>query len=155
MHLASKTGVSAHSTRMPEGLRLLPSFIDACRQVAFLAVVGGSPGRTDLKRRVQHCGWTYDYRARRVRPSDYLGGLPRWLGPELDRLVAEPFDERPTQVIVNEYEPGQGISPHVDCQPCFGDVIASLSLGGLCLMTFTERGTARRVDMRYRPARSS
>ena len=42
----------------------------------------------------------------------------------------------PDQVIANEYLPGQGISAHVDCEPCFGEVIASLSLLSACEMRF-------------------
>ena len=36
----------------------------------------------------------------------------------------------------NEYLPGQGISPHVDCVPCFGGTIASVSFLSPCLMSF-------------------
>ena len=43
------------------------------------------------------------------------------------------------QVIVNEYQPGQGISSHIDCQPCFKDTIVSLSLGSGCIMDFTNK----------------
>jgi alkylated DNA repair dioxygenase AlkB len=39
-------------------------------------------------------------------------------------------------VIVNEYEPGQGIAAHVDCVPCFGETITSLSLASPCVMDF-------------------
>ena len=39
---------------------------------------------------------------------------------------------------MNEYEPGQGISKHVDCVPCFGNAIASLSLGSTCVMEFSR-----------------
>jgi alkylated DNA repair protein alkB family protein 8 len=35
----------------------------------------------------------------------------------------------PNQVTVNEYIPGQGISPHVDTHTPFGEFIFSLSLG--------------------------
>ena len=40
----------------------------------------------------------------------------------------------PDQLIVNEYEPGQGITAHVDCVPCFGPVVCSLTLGSQCVM---------------------
>jgi alkylated DNA repair dioxygenase AlkB len=39
---------------------------------------------------------------------------------------------------MNEYVAGQGIASHVDCQPCFQNKIASLSLLSECTMTFTE-----------------
>ena len=44
----------------------------------------------------------------------------------------------PDQVIVNEYLPGQGISPHINCISCFGNVICSLSLLSPCVMDFIE-----------------
>ncbi|MEO9457695.1 MAG: alpha-ketoglutarate-dependent dioxygenase AlkB [Lentilitoribacter sp.] len=37
---------------------------------------------------------------------------------------------------MNEYLPGQGIAPHVDCVPCFDNTIASLSLISSCEMNF-------------------
>ena len=48
------------------------------------------------------------------------------------------IDAIPDQAIVNEYEPGQGISPHIDCEPCFGNRIFSLSLGSSASMYFTH-----------------
>lgn len=55
------------------------------------------------------------------------------------------------QVIVNEYEPGQGISPHVDCVPCFGPAVAAVSLGSACVMDFAH-GEGARVPVRLAPA---
>ena len=46
------------------------------------------------------------------------------------------FKSIPDQAIVNEYEPGQGISAHVDCVPCFGETIGSLTLGSGAIMQF-------------------
>jgi alkylated DNA repair dioxygenase AlkB len=51
------------------------------------------------------------------------------------------------QVIVNEYEPGQGIAPHVDCVPCFADTIASLTLGSSCVMEFTRLKTREKAAL--------
>ncbi len=99
-----------------------------------------SQWRTDLKRRVQHYGYRYDYKARRVDRSDRLGELPEWLQRLCQKLRADghlPY--LPDQVIVNEYEPGQGIASHIDCEPCFGKTIASLSLGSACVMEFKKK----------------
>jgi alkylated DNA repair dioxygenase AlkB len=43
------------------------------------------------------------------------------------------------QALVNEYEPGQGISAHKDYDPF--DEVASLSLASGCLMEFAKLGT--------------
>ncbi len=49
----------------------------------------------------------------------------------------------PDQVIANEYLPGQGISAHIDCVPCFDDTIVSISLLSACEMVFRDvRGPA-------------
>jgi len=65
----------------------------------------------------------------------YLGPLPQWVLPLVQRLCSEGiFSTPPDQLIVNEYEPGQGIASHIDCVSCFGRVIASVSLGSTCIM---------------------
>ena len=53
--------------------------------------------------------------------------------------------ETADQVIVNEYEPGQGISSHIDCEPCFKDTIVSLSLGSGCVMNFTNKFNRKHI----------
>ena len=42
-------------------------------------------------------------------------------------------------MIVNEYEPGQGISPHIDNVKLFDAVVVSVSLGSECVMQFTQK----------------
>jgi alkylated DNA repair dioxygenase AlkB len=97
---------------------------------------------SDLKRRVQHYGYKYDYKARAINKSLHLGELPDWLLNIAQRLYNEELiSEVPDQVIVNEYLPGQGISAHIDCVPCFTDTIISLSLGSPCVMEFKNINT--------------
>lgn len=124
------------------GLRNLPDFINADTEAALLAAIDQQPWLNDLKRRVQHYGWRYDYKARGITQDLRIGAIPDWLAGLCERLSAEGiFSRTPDQVIINEYQPGQGISPHVDCVPCFGDTIASLSLGSACVMDFTNSVT--------------
>ncbi|MBW7841616.1 MAG: alpha-ketoglutarate-dependent dioxygenase AlkB [Ignavibacterium sp.] len=71
-------------------------------------------------------------------------------------------EEVPDQVIINEYQLGQGISPHIDCESCFGPRIFSLSLGSTAIMEFIREGkpkkeillTRRSLVMMYGDARS-
>lgn len=51
------------------------------------------------------------------------------------------FDRKPEQIIINEYEPGQGIYPHVDQRNHFGKVVVSISLGSQCIMDFVNLET--------------
>ena len=94
----------------------------------------------DLKRRVQHYGYKYDYKARRVNHDMYIGELPEWLKRLSNKLHDEGhLPHIADQVIINEYKPGQGISGHIDCEPCFKGPIASLSLGSGYIMDFTNK----------------
>ena len=112
------------------GLSYIPHYIDESTEAALLKTIDSQPWIHDLKRRVQHYGWRYDYKARNVASDLRIGALPDWLQSYAVRLQQGGlFTEIPDQVIINEYEPGQGISAHIDCIPCFADTIVSLSLG--------------------------
>lgn len=131
------------NTNIP-GLSYRPNFIDETTEEKLIRTIDKQPWLTDLKRRVQHYGYRYDYKARSVSPDLKLGDIPAWLMPYCERLQCEGlFDRVPDQVIINEYQPGQGIAPHIDCTPCFGETIASLSLGSTCLMNFTHNETGQ------------
>lgn len=134
------------------GLHYYPNFLDASQEVNLIEMVDHQPWLTDLKRRVQHYGYKYDYKARKVLPEMYLGPLPDWLVPLSHRLHDEGLMPNvPDQVIINEYHPGQGISPHVDCESCFTDTIASLSLGSHCVMRYTHTDTEELQELLFEP----
>ena len=134
------------------GLQYAPDFIDQEAHDQLLRDVDAQPWLTDLKRRVQHYGYKYDYTARRINHSMRIGPLPDWA-----LRIAEQFVERklmpelPDQLIINEYQPGQGIAPHVDCVPCFTDTIASLSLGSACVMNFSNKQTEQVIPLLLEP----
>lgn len=121
------------------GLTYRADFITPEEETALLAAVDAAPWLPDLRRRVQHYGYRYDYRVRTVDVSQHLGPLPSWAEGLADKLVHDGhMPERPDQMIVNEYLPGQGIGAHVDIETCFGPVVTSLSLGSGCLMELTQ-----------------
>ena len=134
------------------GLQYICEFIDQETHDQLLTKIDRQPWLTELKRRVQHYGYRYDYKSRAVNYSMRIGELPDWAqavaGQLVDRCL---FPVMPDQVIVNEYEPGQGIKDHVDCEPCFTDTVASLSLGSKCVMHFTEKDTRRVVPVLLEP----
>lgn len=145
------------------GLTYIPDYITEVEEKQFTKTIDKQDWDNSLKRRVQHYGYRYDYQARNVREDMYLGKLPKWL----NELATKIFDDGlcevvPDQVIINEYEPGQGISPHIDCESCFGPRIFSLSLGSDAIMEFTLQGkpkkeivlAQRSLVMMYGEARS-
>ncbi|XP_013921711.1 PREDICTED: alkylated DNA repair protein alkB homolog 8 [Thamnophis sirtalis] len=57
-------------------------------------------------------------------------GLPDFCTPILAKcLKMEYINQKPDQLTINQYEPGQGIPPHIDTHSAFEDEIISLSLG--------------------------
>ena len=134
------------------GLVLAQEVISESEEMALIKAIDAECWLDDLSRRVQHYGYKYDYRARRIDIEMQLGPLPDWTGPIIGRLLVNGnFNNAPDQVIVNEYLPGQGISPHIDCEPCFEDTIASLSLGSGASMKFEKLGRSAEL---YLPRRS-
>ena len=135
-----------------DGLHYISDFISSHDETLLLRTIDAQSWRTDLKRRVQHYGYVYDYKARNISRDLWLGELPDWLSELTDKLVtAKHFQRAPDQVIINEYEAGQGIARHIDCIPCFGDTIASLSLGSPANMDFQNQKTDENASLRLVP----
>lgn len=140
------------ATVLPPGIAYLSDFILPAEEAELVHRLDAGDWSTELKRRVQHFGYRYDYKARRVTPESCLGPLPGWIAPLARRLVSDGhFADTPDQVIANEYLPGQGISKHVDCEPCFGPVIASLSLLSPSEMVFRKLGSSTKENIILEP----
>ncbi len=134
------------------GLYYLPDYINEIEHDSLLAQIDEQPWLDDLKRRVQHYGYKYDYKARRIALDMHIGKLPKWLEVWAEKLwIDGHMPEIADQVIVNEYEQGQGISRHIDCEPCFQDTIVSLSLGWGCFMDFTNEDKTEKVSVWLAP----
>ena len=121
----------------------ISDFITAEEETDLLAAVDREVWKTDLRRRVQHYGYRYDYTERNIHADNRLGPLPIWVREVSERLTTKKiFQSKLDQLIVNEYQPGQGIAPHTD-RDCFGAVVASLSLGSDCMMQITPHSETK------------
>jgi alkylated DNA repair dioxygenase AlkB len=135
------------------GLRYITGWLTADAGDSLLSLIDAAEWSTQLRRRVQHYGRRYDYGRRSVTADPAAADappLPEWARDLAARLVREGIMEREAdQAIINEYLPGQGISPHIDCVPCFGPSVAAISLGSACVMDFThaEDGTKVAVSL--------
>lgn len=133
------------------GLKYIPNYLDRTQQEKLIQTIDRQFWLTDLKRRVQHYGYKYDYKKRKIDYSMFLGELPEWLDNIADRLYQnKTFKIKPDQAIINEYNPGQGITSHIDCIPCFSDPIVSLSLNSTCIMQFS-RDKKEKIDLLLEP----
>jgi alkylated DNA repair dioxygenase AlkB len=138
-HQQNSNSASKEATVI-HGLQYIKDYINEVQHDWSLARIDEHQWLDDLKRRVQHYGFKYNYKARKVDMDMRIGELPEWLNRLSEKLYEDRYmPEVADQVIVNEYEPGQGISSHIDCEPCFQNTIVSLSLGSGCVMNFTNK----------------
>lgn len=134
------------------GLTYIPNYLADDKQHQLLDIIDRQEWAIRTERRVQHYGYRYDEENGSLASTQYLGVLPDWL-----QTLAHQFHEThltpklPDQVIINEYQPGQGIINHIDCIPCFGNTIITLSLGSPCVMDFTHSRTKEREAILLSP----
>ena len=135
---------------MIAGLHYVPDYLDRTQHDQLLDTVSALDWQDAGDRRIQFYGHWYAH----TRGGVYrVGPLPAWadtLAARLhgDRLMPYMAD----QLIVTEYQPGDGIRPHIDA-PIFADVIVSVALGSTCVMEFSRQGhVAERVLLEPRSA---
>ncbi|KAL6008614.1 Alkylated DNA repair protein alkB 8 [Asimina triloba] len=127
--------VAASDLGIP-GLYLVRDFITPLEEHALLAAVDERPWKCLSKRRVQHYGYEFLYQTRNVDAKQFLGELPSFVSPVLEKISVFPNSGSTIldQLTVNEYPPGVGLAPHIDTHSAFDEPIFSLSLAGPCIM---------------------
>lgn len=142
-------------TRAISGLQYVPNYINGVEQNELLNSIDQqvwSIESVEFTRRLQQHGYRYDYENGFLVSSSYLGPLPEWAASIAKRLYSDGLIATiPDQSTVNEYEPGQGLTSHVDCTTCFGDTIITLSLGSSYVMEFTHSQTKEKSEILLSP----
>ena len=137
-----------------DGLSMLYNFISKEEEEYLIKHIEKSVWIDDLKRKVQHYGYRYNYKTRRIDESLHIGVLPKWMSQVIRKIQDIDNKIDPIrQVIINNYEVGQGISPHIDCEPCFGNYIIALSLLSDIVMQFRHQDNGDVIDIKL-PRRS-
>ncbi len=122
-----------------EGLVLIENFVSETEENYLIEEVNKMPWLKELQRRVQHYGFKYDYKSKSIKKEDFIGKIPQFCDFVVKRIMDKDYmSKEPDKLIVNEYTPGQGISPHIDSVELFEDEILSISLGSDITMNFTE-----------------
>lgn len=122
------------------GFQYIPNYITEFQHDWLLDRIDKQEWGSFGKRRVQHYGFKYDYKTGKLKHDPDMSDLPEWLKRLSHKLYKDGhIPEVPNQVLVNEYQPGQGIGGHIDREPWFKDTIISLSLGSSCIMEFTNQ----------------
>jgi alkylated DNA repair dioxygenase AlkB len=130
------------------GLRYVAGYLDGDAQTRLLAEVDSQPWQHAGGRGVQIYGYSYHH----LKGGIYrLGDLPAWALDVAARIQRDGLmPHLADQMIVNAYEPGAGISAHVDLS-AFDDAIAAISLGSTCVMQFAEKASGREEALLLEP----
>lgn len=145
--------------RVP-GLKFGAEFVTEAQEAACLAFFerenGAHWANTIRARQVQHFGYEFNYDTRRCDPDQPMKEpIPEVLQPVIDKIVECGImdGDRPDQITVNEYLPGQGIAFHLDTHSAFTTTIASLSICSEVVMDFRHPDGVRNEGVLL-PARS-
>ena len=97
---------------------------------------------TRLKRRTQHYGHLYKYKYIIYKFNENVPPVPEFLINLFKKIQTDGYagdiQLDKLQVIINEYIPGQGISPHIDDPIIFGEWIVCISLCDSIGMIFSK-----------------
>ncbi|XP_027568546.2 alkylated DNA repair protein alkB homolog 8 isoform X2 [Pipra filicauda] len=136
---------NAVPTSLPPGLTVIEKIIspeEERRMLENIEWTGDEDTQSAQKnlkhRRVKHFGYEFRYDNNNVDKDKPLpGGLPEICNLFLEKCLKQGYiKHKPDQLTVNQYEPGQGIPPHIDTHSAFEDEIISLSLGAEIVMDF-------------------
>lgn len=135
---------------LPNGLTILPDAVSVEDQNTLTASCFSRRWDDTLRRKTQQYGYRYDYGGpttlQRCEPIPdcmldiYIKSAQRHGFPQVV----------PDQVIVNHYEPGQGIGAHTDDVNKFGDTVVIFSLLSPTTMHFAKTDHTT-VDIRLLP----
>ncbi len=80
------------------GLSYISSYISSAYEEKLLKLIDTQEWNVDLKRRTQHYGYKYDYTARSLDASSYLGKIPYSIDDLCSKLHGDgTFEEKPDQ----------------------------------------------------------
>ncbi|CAM9588239.1 unnamed protein product [Bubo scandiacus] len=136
---------NAAPTSLPPGLMVIEKIISPEEERRMLESIDWTADediqnaqKTLKHRRVKHFGYEFCYDNNNVDKDKPLpGGLPEICDLFLEKCLTQGYiQHKPDQLTINQYEPGQGIPPHIDTHSAFEDEIISLSLGSEIVMDF-------------------
>lgn len=116
------------------GLSLQKEFITKEQESNLLKFINKQPWNITLERRTQHYGYKYNYSCgghshdHDIQHKNQISKAAP-IPEEFKTIFNQVFPvDNLTQILINEYKPGQGIGKHID-KLIFGDTVMSLSLG--------------------------
>ena len=123
------------------GFSLIKDYLDEEEEKFLSDSINKERWVVDYKRRLQY----YNYRNELVKPYDLIpipSKIPLFLEVLIERMLNDKLvDEKPDQIIINEYKPGEGLKPHTDRKDYFKNTIVGISLLSDTVMEFHENSS--------------
>lgn len=110
---------------------------DAIRMYDHINSVEFMWDKTPLKRFTSQFGYSYGFTTRTVTKLDRPIDTDPVIS-EVAHLLPKTESVPPHQCLVNRYVYNEKIAAHIDCIPCFGEKIFTVSLGSSATMRFTR-----------------
>ena len=141
------------TNKLPPGLTIYDLIPDTFVHNKLYELVDNFDEKQALTRKTRQYGYIYDYNAResykdkKLKKSIYT--TPIELLCIADLLYEyKLMRQKPNQIIINKYDPGEGISAHRDHIRYFTGDIATLSLGSEYVMRFRPHPENTSVDQK-------
>lgn len=149
---------NASTTSKVPGIILIENFMTEEEEKKIFQEIDKREWHKLATRRVQHDGYEFIYGENNVNPNNRLGDLPDWIHPMQKKLEAETDKVNGEgvgldQLTINDYNPGDGIPPHVDAIGPFETSFGAISMGSGAVMNF--RHPDGRQENIYYPPRSA
>ena len=127
-----------HAIETGRGFRYIAGYLTQEQHDWLLDRIGKQQWSYFGKRRVQHHGRRYDYSEQKKNDDREVTEFPEWLKRLCLKLQNDGHMPKiANQVLISEYQSGQGIGDHTDKEACFMDTICILSLSSSCVMNLT------------------
>ncbi len=136
------------------GFSIIHDYVTPDQEKKLLKKINESEWVVDYQRRLQY----YNYRNELFEPYDLIpipNKIPKYLDQLINQMILDKIiDQKPDQIIVNEYKPGEGLKPHFDRKDYYQNVIIGLSLGSGTIMEFYKNKPIPEKKKIYIPPRS-
>jgi len=121
------------------GLKYIADYLTEVQHDWLINHIDKQQWNTFYQRRVQNYGQSYNFNGRQEEQEKPIAAFPEWVNRLCQKLQKDGHMPKvANQVLVSEYEPGQGIGDHTDKEACFMDTIGILSLNSCCVMDLTS-----------------
>lgn len=132
------------NTKTVPGLKYYPEYLTKDEEKELLKLIHDSKELTSIthstdSRKVIQYGYTYSYDRSGVTKCDPIPDIYKKLieTERVKKVIGTEFAF--DQLIINQYLPGQGISPHIDHTKYFGEIVFCISIGADTLVEFTQK----------------